>query len=131
MIRVATSVPKNVVADPIGQPLVLAAGGVANPSGSGQNIGVDVLLDIKSFPGVEFAARYVQNVGANPCNYAFGQDCLANVFHGQLAAGQQLNASDIGQRINVFSALGTSIVVATFRRNDLGNHGNVLPTKLP
>lgn len=129
----ASVVPKNVNALPALAPVAIVAGGVPPPGGSGQNIGVDVLTDIsKNSDTSEYAARYIQNVGANSCNYAIGQDCTAGVYHGQIAAGQQFNASDFGQRVNVFSATGTNVTVTILRRRDMASgSGGIIPAKQP
>lgn len=132
MVPVYNIVPRNVRPVPAGAPIAIAAGVVGVTDGSGEVPNSnDVLPDISKDGRTEYSARYVQNVGANPCFYSFGQDCNAAAYHGVLAAGQQLACSDCGARVNVYSALGTTIVTTVFRRFDQAQHGNVLPSIIP
>jgi len=116
-IRVQNSVEKSVVNVPF-PPVVLAAG-----------VAKDVLADITGDRG-EYCARYIQNVGANPCYYSFGHDTDKTNFNGILAGaaatdangfgpGQQLDVSNCGQKINCMSVAGTTIAITILKRNDL------------
>jgi len=124
-VRVSNSVEKNVVNVPF-PPVVLAAG-----------VAQDVLTAIQG-TNAEYAARYIQNVGANPCYYAFGHDVdktnLSGVLAGAsvvdangLGAGQQLDVSNCGQRVSCMSVGGTIIAVTILKRNDNAQgHGGIL-----
>ena len=68
---------------------------------------------------VELVGRYMQNVGANPCFYTFGSTCTGILYHGVLAAGQQLSISDCADLVSVFSVLGTSICPTAIANQDL------------
>lgn len=117
-IRVQNSVEKSVVNVPLGL-ITLTA-----------NTAKNVLADITGDRG-EYCARYIQNVGANPCYYAFGHDVDKTNFNGVLAGaavvdangfgpGQQLDVSNCGQRIACLSLAGTTIAITLLKRNDLG-----------
>jgi len=115
-VRVINSVEKNVINVPLG--LVTLAAGVAQ----------DILTAISGANG-EYAARYIQNVGTNPCYYSFGHDTDKTNFNGILAGapavdangfgpGQQLDVSNCGQRVNCMSVAGTTIAITVLKRND-------------
>ena len=125
-IRVSNSVEKNVVNVP--KNLVVLTATTAK----------DVLPNATSIIG-ELAGRYVQNVGANDCYYVFGSDCSPVNFNGILAAntgnadvngfksGQQLDASNCGQRLSMYSVGGTTISITLLARNDnAGGSGGIL-----
>lgn len=114
MLRTINAVEKNVVLVPT-NPIVVNA-----------NASTDVLSAIVGTTG-EYAGRYIQNVGANDCFYTFGHDCDGTNYSGILAAnstnavdkaGQQLDASNCGQRVSVYSVGGTKIAVTILKRND-------------
>jgi len=80
----------------------------------------------------EIASRYIQNVGLNGCYYSFGVYAEAagvispkcdnvKVFHGYLAAGQQLDCTAHRKIVSVFCP-GAATVIATtvIRRKDSG-----------
>ena len=71
------------------------------------NTDTNVLASLQN-SGREYAGRYVQNIGSNPCFYALSQNCdgAANI-HGQLGAGQQLDCSNHCLSVNVFSPIIT------------------------
>lgn len=123
MQRVINTVEKNIRTKPI-KAIVVAA-----------NIATDVLadlLDVQKGEQQEVCWRSIQNVGANPCFYAFGQDCDATEnFQGQMQAGQQLNCSNHGERVSVFSPLGTTIAITLLRRLDLHKFPNIIPPNNP
>ena len=96
---------------------------------------VDVLVDVSGI-AQEYAGRYVQNIGPNSCYYAFGNDCSPAALNGvllpatavdanNLGAGQQVDCSNHGARVSVYSVAGTTVAVTILRRNDLaqGNGG--------
>lgn len=79
---------------------------------------------------VEYAGRYIQNVGANPCYYSIGGTCSPQQFSGILSgasavdaggfgSGQQLDVSNTGDSVNIYSAIGTTIAITLLRRNDM------------
>lgn len=112
-MRVSNSVERDVFPDPC---LVIAV-----PA----NTNTEVLKELRRTRG-EWAGRYIQNVGANPCFYAFGQDCDgATNYHGILAASQQLDCSNHPASVKVFSVAGTTIATTTLRRNDNYTQQNI------
>lgn len=119
MTRVVSVVEKDIFPVPPSAPIVIAA-----------NTAQNVLPTIQGSKE-ETASRFVQNIGANSCNYSFGADCNGQEFHGQIPAGSQMNASSCGQRVSIYSLLGTTIVVSVFRRVDLYAHVNITPQVLP
>lgn len=108
---------------PASPPIVVAA-----------NTSTDILPDLTIATGapiIQYVSRYMQNVGLNPAFYAIGQDCTAAAYHGQIAAGQQFNATDSGpQRVSVFSPLGTTFAITMNRRNDIANDNNIFPSQV-
>jgi len=82
----------------------------------------------------EIASRYIQNVGQNGCYYSFGvwklnadgvtQDPVCNdvnVFHGYLAAGQQLDCTAHRKIVSVYCpGAATTISTTVVRRKDSG-----------
>jgi|ERR1019366_2765810 hypothetical protein len=125
-MRVQNSVEKNVFVVPQ-PPLVI----VANTA--------TVVISDSNKDNVELAGRYIQNVGANNCYYAFGtNNCSKGNFNGILAgapavdangfgAGQQLDVSNCGQQVSVFSVVGTTISFTILKRNDnQQGFGNIL-----
>lgn len=79
-----------------------------------------VLEDIVSLKGEEISGRYIFNACADNLYYAFGQDC-DNVlnWHGYMAPGQQLDCSNHGMEVNVFSLAGGVATPTILRRQDL------------
>jgi hypothetical protein len=125
-LRVSNSVEKNV--------FVVPSAPVIVPDSQAK-----VVLPDTSSTNIEYAGRYIQNVGSNDCYYAFGTDnCSPGNFNGMLAkaasvnangdgVGQQLDVSNCGQRVSVYSIGGTKIVVTVLKRNDLQQgQGNIL-----
>lgn len=114
MMRVVNGVEKNVYPDPC---LVI-------PIAVG--VSVKVLSSVREKVNVEYAGRYIQNVGLNPCFYAFGQDCdSVGSYNGILAASQQLDCSNHSAHVSVWSQLGTTIATTVLRRNDMVAQENI------
>lgn len=111
-MRVVNVTEKNVYPEPCKVTVVPAA------------TATDVIDRIDNQRG-EWAGRYIQNTGANPCFYAFGQDCTATQYHGLLAASQQLDCSNHGQRVSIYSTLGTTIAPTLLRRIDNYTWNNI------
>jgi hypothetical protein len=87
-----------------------------------------VLQDISVQPG-EGAGRYIQNVGANNCYYAFGATASPAYYNGilQAASLQQLDCSNCPQAVHVYSPGGTTIAVTELVSNDLSQgQGGIL-----
>lgn len=96
---------------------------------------------VASFAGQrgEIAGIFIQNVGANDCYYSFSHECDPTNFCGMLSkapytntnghgSGQQLDASNCGQNISVYSIGGTTISLTIMKRNDNAQgQGNILP----
>lgn len=123
-LRISNTVERSVSCQPI-VPLVIAAGQSTL-----------VLPATKNMP-IELASRYIQNVGASDCYYAIGHDCDSTNFNGILSkpasvdangfgSGQQLDASNVGDSLYVYSVGGTTIAISVFIRNDLQQGGNIL-----
>ncbi len=125
-VRVANTTEKDVVLVPT-NPLVIPT-----------NTATVVLSDATSTSG-EIAGRYIQNVGANDCYYSFGHTCdptnfcgilskPANVNSDGFGSGQQLDASNCGQALWVFSRGGTTLSITLLKRNDMdtSNGGRIL-----
>jgi len=125
-LRIGNSVEKNVFIVPGGLIVV-------------KPITSTVVITDSNASNIELAGRYIQNVGANPCYYAFGTDnCDASNFSGILAgaptvdangfgAGQQLDVSNCGQQVSVWSVSGTTLATTILKRNDLQQgFGNIL-----
>ena len=115
-LRVSNSVEKNVVLEPL------------NPKVIPANTPIEVLTDIINHRQ-EYAGRYIQNVGAGDCYYAFGHKVDSTNFNGILSkpgsvdanglgSGQQLDASNNPQAVWVYSVAGTTIAITLFKRND-------------
>ena len=96
-----------------------------------------VLPKLASVPGQEFCGRYIQNVGANDLYYSFGADAAPNNLNGilgkagstdanGLGAGQQLDCSNHGDSVYVYSIGGTTVAVTLLVRNDLIQHTNII-----
>jgi len=103
MTYVITTCEKNLV--PVPANVVTIPAGVSTP----------VIPDDTNIAGGT-AAVTIQNIGTNPCFYAFGQTCdgVSNI-HGMLAAGVQLNVPGTFQ-VQVYSTLGTTIAVCILSR---------------
>jgi hypothetical protein len=124
-LRVSNSVEKNVVSIPM-LPIAVA-----------DSVAKDVLPSAMG-DGLEYTGRYIQNVGAKDCYYAFGHDCNNINFDGILVCsstlnsdgyggGQQLDCSNTPERVSIFSRGGTTISVTLLKRNDLAQgQGNIL-----
>lgn len=112
-MRTVNVVEKNALVD---APVitVIAAAGAA-----------EVLPVISGVRG-EWSGRYIQNVGANPCYYAFGVNASPTEYHGILSALQQLDCSNHGMLVSCYSVLGTSIAITVIRRYDNATRQNVL-----
>lgn len=116
-IRVANTTEKDVVLVPQ-NPFVLVD---STPK--------QILSDATITSG-EIAGRYIQNVGANDCYYSFGHTCdptnfcgilskPANVNSDGFGSGQQLDASNCGQALWVYSRGGTTLSITLLKRNDM------------
>jgi hypothetical protein len=88
-----------------------------------------VLNDISTANGVEYAGRYIQNVGSGACYYAIGHQCDKTNFNGVLfgasavdangfGPGQQLDVSNVAGAVYVYSVAGTTIATTLIIRND-------------
>lgn len=115
-LRTSNSVERNTSCVP-SLPIVIAA---ITPT--------DVLNSISGDP-LEYSGRYIQNVGNGDCYYAFGHNCDNTNFNGVLAkaasvdangfgSGQQLDVSNVADKISVYSVIGTVIAVTSIVRND-------------
>ena len=93
------------------------------------NTATNVLNNISQVPG-SYTGRYIQNVGANDCYYAFDGDASATNFQGILfkpantnanghGSGQQLDCSNHPCRVSVFSVGGTTIAVSLLASHSL------------
>jgi hypothetical protein len=90
----------------------------------------------------EFAGRQIQNVGANDCYFKFGADCNPLNFNGILAksatlngnghgSGQQLDCSNGGYSVSVYSIGGTTIsVIQLARRDNAQGSGGILTSAI-
>lgn len=134
--RVSNSIEKSVRCVP-SVPVTIVAGAAS----------VIALPDITT--GVEYTARYIQNVGTGNLYYAFGYNITADgtgkvaMFNGILAGtgatdaggfgpGQQLDASNDPEAIYVYSPAGTVIVVSSLKKNDIGpGIGGILTPNSP
>jgi len=125
-IRVSNSVEKDVFVIPDNHKVIAA------------KTSVTVLGD-NTQTNIEQAGRYIQNVGSGICYYAFGTaNCDPANFNGVLAAapavdangfgaGQQIDVSNCGQIVSVWSDLGTTLAVTVLKRNDNAQgQGNIL-----
>lgn len=96
-----------------------------------------VLPKLTNVPGQEFCGRYIQNVGANDLYYSFGADASPANFNGILSkpsavnvnndgAGQQLDCSNHGDSVYVYSIGGTKVAITLLVRQDLVQHTNII-----
>lgn len=117
MIRVSNQVEKNIVA--VG-PLLVAV-----PANAATDALPDIVKD--GILNSEYVGRYIQNTGANACYYAFGINCQVLAYHGILAANQQLDCSNHGQRVSVLctGAGGTTIAQTILKRVDFSDRANI------
>lgn len=78
--------------------------------------------------GMEIRARYIFNDTGAALYYAFGtDDCDAvNTYHGKIPDQGQLNASDCGQEVSVYSVAGGKISVTIIHAQDLHPHPGIL-----
>lgn len=110
MIRALNIAERNIVPN--------GAAVVAVPAAAATNVIVDQTGPTS--PN-EIAYRYIQNIGANPLYYAFGQDASAVNCHGYIQQYQQLDCSNHRCRVSAFSPLGTSVAVTILYRTELDN----------
>lgn len=89
------------------------------------NTSTDVLPDTTD-SRKEFCGRYVFNDSGSVAFYAIGQDCSAVSYHGKIQNQQQLDCSNHGQRVSVFSVAGGTFVPTELFRNDLIQVVNIL-----
>ena len=93
------------------------------------NTATQVLANVTQVQA-QYSGRYIQNVGANDCYYAFDTDASATVFNGILfkpsstnanghGSGQQLDCSNNPCKVSIFSVGGTTIAVSLFARQNL------------
>ena len=66
----------------------------------------------------EIAYRYVQNTGANPIYYAFGQQASTNNYHGILQPYAQMDCSNHRLSVNGFATGGSVAAITILYRND-------------
>lgn len=115
-LRVANTVERNIISVPAGPVVVVDS--------KSTTLFTDEILDNN-----EYAGRYIQNVGANDCYYAFGVVATPTNYNGILSkpgtlnvdglgSGQQLDCSNFGGMVSVFSRGGTTIAVTLLKRND-------------
>jgi len=107
-LRVTNTVEKSVSCYPV------------NPVVVPDSVATGVLAAANTVP-FEMAGRYIQNVGGNDAYYAFGFDASSVAFCGilQSTGKQQLDCSNHGDRVSIFSVGGTTIAVTVLQRNDL------------
>lgn len=121
-IRVVNVSEKDVVATP---PAPVAVPALAP---------TDVLPAItgKDNAAIEVAGRYIQNLTGADLYYCFGDDC-DNVqnYHGLLQDKLQLDCSNHGQRVSVFSTPGGIVSVTILRRIDMYAHEQIFLAKNP
>lgn len=124
MVRVGNVVEKIIRPDPANVVTIAAA------------TSVDILDDLYQFKYscIEFSARYIQNLTGADLYFAFGQDCQVvggakptKNYHGILSDRQQLDCSNHGARVSVWSAAGGDVAVTTLRRRDMNEHVTILP----
>jgi len=85
----------------------------------------DVLPKVTSV--IEYAARSIQNLGANLLSYSWGADCDGvNMLNGQLAQGQQVDCFT-GERVSCYCIGGTTVAVTVCIRGDMTQHATVFP----
>ena len=77
----------------------------------------------------EIAFRSVQNLGANPLYYAFGQEASTINCHGVLQQFQQLDCSAHRLSVGVWCPVtgGTSVAICILYRNDNSANNTIVP----
>lgn len=98
------------------------------------NTSMKVLKDLtdQEFAGVEFSGRYLFNAGSDNMYYAFGGNAdNVNNYNGWMVPGQQLDCSNHGAAVYVWSAAGGKCVPTVLRRIDYSNSVQVLADKHP
>ena len=121
-MRVVGTVEKNIRPDP------------ANVVNVAANTSTDIFDDLSStkYACIEMSARYLQNLTGGDLYYCVGQDCNANAgaksYHGILSDRQQLDCSNHGARVSVFSVAGGDVSTLILRRRDLSEHVTILPS---
>lgn len=129
-LRVTNSIEKCVRNVP--QSLVVVPAGI--PSNSKPTIALpDITQDI-----TEYSGRYIQNVGQSNLYYSIGASpCTPQQFNGILApagvydsngfgAGQQFDASNDPEQLNVYSPAGTTVAVTLLARRDQTREAGIL-----
>lgn len=78
--------------------------------------------------GMEIRGRYIFNDTGAALYYAFGTDDCdgTNTYHGKIADQGQLNASDCGQQVSVWSAAGGKVTVTIIHNQDLHQSSGIL-----
>jgi len=123
MNRVSTTVEKNIRCIP--------ATTAPSPITVKDSVALDVLPTIVGV-NKEYSGRYIQNVGAKDCYYAFSADASPTYYNGILGAnpnyptnagGQQLDVSNFSGRVSVYAIGGTLIAVTLLVRDDLNQGG--------
>lgn len=93
----------------------------------------ELLPDIstQNYMAVEVAARYIQNLSGTDAYYAFGETCDGSAnppaAHGLIQNKQQLDCSNHGASVSVWSAAGGNFAVTELRRKDLSEHVTTIP----
>ena len=77
---------------------------------------------------LEIVNRYIQNVGADPVYYAFGQNAGPNNYHGILPQYAQADASSHRLRVSCYSTAGSTVAVTIIYRNETVNNTIVNPS---
>lgn len=78
--------------------------------------------------GMEIRGRYIFNDTGAPLYYAFGtDDCDPNnTYHGKIPDQGQLNVSDCGQQVSVYSVAGGKVTVTVIHGQDLHQSSGIL-----
>lgn len=114
MLRVVSTVEKNIVNEPIPAMVIAAA------------TSTEVLPDISKVRG-EWCTRQIFNAGANNAYYNFGGTCdSVSNFNAWLVPGQMLDCSNHPMSVNVFSTAGTTISITSLKRSDNDTRVNIL-----
>lgn len=115
-MRVVNLVEKNIKPEPAAAVTIAA------------NTSTDILPDITTSKE-EYSGRYIFNNTGAFLYYAFGQDCdNVAAYHGVLQNLQQLDCSNHGTRVSVYSAVGGVVVPCVLRRRDMTNNNNTYPS---
>lgn len=118
MTRVVNVVEKNIRPDPARVVLVPAI------------TSTEVLPELgdTSHGVIEYSGRYIQNLTGGDIYYAFGQDCDDRSYHGLLQDKLQLDCSNHGASVCVWSAGGGNVSTTQLRRIDLADHQTMKPS---